>query len=269
DLQVLLDQRDEWQKQLAVETILVKLPRRNIRRGDHHDVQIEQALEQAPENHGISDVGNVEFIEAQQPSLLRNGSRGERDGILTVARRFASLPHPVDAFVHLRHEFMEVDAAFARDRRGLKEHVHQHGLAASDVAENVESLDRLARAHAEAKEPTQCGPFACRPALRELGFEARQAADHCLLLGVAFDYSSGDSPCVERGGGNKHKGERTRKSGERGATQPNSRPRVIGTSVAARPQKRPRISEASCCAAASWFRNEAPCKGYSMAAMSL
>src|SRR5437764_11793689 len=99
---------------------------------------------------------------------------------------------------------MEVDAAFARDRCGLEEQVHQYGLAATDITENIEALDRLASACTNAEQPAERRRFARPPALGELGFEPAQPADHCLLLGVAFDRSGGDTRCIERGGGNRH-----------------------------------------------------------------
>ncbi len=65
---------------------------------------------------------------------------------------FAEVPH---ALVHVGHEFVEMNAPLALDRRGLEEEVHQHGLAAADLAVNVESLDRLLLALAGAEQPAE------------------------------------------------------------------------------------------------------------------
>ena len=48
----------------------------------------------------------------------------------------------VDALMHLGHEFVEMRAALVRDRALLEEQVHQHGLAAADVAMNIEPARR-------------------------------------------------------------------------------------------------------------------------------
>src|ERR1700730_2220990 len=63
---VLLDQVDEGHEQRAVESVLVKLARRHIRRRDYDYTELEQALEEAAYNHGIGDVGDVEFVETQE-----------------------------------------------------------------------------------------------------------------------------------------------------------------------------------------------------------
>ena len=77
----------------------------------------------------------------------------------------AELPH---ALVHVGHELVEMHAPLAPDRRGLEEQVHQHGLAAADVAVDVESLDRLlpcARARRTAsRAPTICARADARAA---------------------------------------------------------------------------------------------------------
>src|SRR5262249_3020540 len=48
----------------------------------------------------------------------------------------------VDALMHLGHEFVEMRAALVRDLRLLEEQVHQHGLAAPDLAMDVEPARR-------------------------------------------------------------------------------------------------------------------------------
>src|SRR3546814_7844440 len=53
--------------------------------------------------------------------------------------------------VHLDHEFVEMDAALALDRRMLEEQVHQHRLAASDRTMDVQSLRRILASTGEAE----------------------------------------------------------------------------------------------------------------------
>ena len=81
-LHVLLDQRDERQEQRAVESVLVELVRRHVG-GRHHDhAEFEQPREQPAEDHRVGNVGDVEFVEAQKPSLVRDRGGREPDRIV-------------------------------------------------------------------------------------------------------------------------------------------------------------------------------------------
>ena len=139
-------QRDEGKKQRAVEPVLVELVRLDIRGRDHHDARLEQAREQAAEDHRVGDIGDVKFVKAQQPGFLGERGRGLRDRVAVgKLAGFDLLAIDVHALVHVGHEFMEVDAALALHRARGEEQIHQHGLAAADVAVNVETLDRSLR----------------------------------------------------------------------------------------------------------------------------
>ena len=118
DLHTLLDQRDERQKQRAVEPVLVELARRHVGGRHHHHAELEQAREQPAEDHGIGDIGDVEFVEAQKPaSLARSRRRQARIGSSPlISPRFSLLPQRMDALVYIRHELVEMDASLARDR---------------------------------------------------------------------------------------------------------------------------------------------------------
>ncbi len=59
-----------------------------------------------------------------------------------VLAEFHLLPERMNALVHVDHEFVEMRAALAHDRARLEEQIHQHGLAASDIAVDVKALDR-------------------------------------------------------------------------------------------------------------------------------
>src|SRR5262249_15290750 len=67
------DELDEGQEKRTVEAVLVELARRHVRSCDHDHAEREQVLEQSTENHRIGNIGDVEFIEAKKPCLLRNG----------------------------------------------------------------------------------------------------------------------------------------------------------------------------------------------------
>ena len=85
----------------------------------------------------------MEFVEAQQPGFLRDGGGGEPDRVvvhdLAELELVAELAH---ALVHVAHEFVEMRAALVCDGRGLEEQIHQHGLAATDLAEKIKSFER-------------------------------------------------------------------------------------------------------------------------------
>jgi hypothetical protein len=80
----------------------------------------------------------VEFVEAQERRLGRDLFRHRPDRIA-----FFSASR-MDAVMDLEHEGVEMDAPFARCRDRGKEHVHQHGLAATDIAVDIKSARRRA-----------------------------------------------------------------------------------------------------------------------------
>src|SRR4029079_19558249 len=110
--------------------------------------------EQPAKDHGVSDIGDVELIEAQQPTLLRDLAGGEADRVvaldLAVLELLAEYAHTV---VDIGHELVEVGAALANHRTCLEEQVHQHGLAAADIAEHVDALVSVAALIAAAEQP--------------------------------------------------------------------------------------------------------------------
>ena len=114
-LHVLLDHGDERQEQRAVEAVLVELVGRHVRGRDHHHAELEQTREQAAENHRIGDIGDVEFVEAQQPALFgdRRRRRAGSDPRRRSRRPSALAKHP-HALVHVGHEFVEMRAPLAR-----------------------------------------------------------------------------------------------------------------------------------------------------------
>ena len=98
----------------------------------------------------------MEFVEAEQPRFLRELRCGESDRIVTgVLADFHLLAKAVDALMNVEHEFMEVRAALALHRTCREEQIHQHGLAAADLAVDVETLDRRQRAFASGKQPAE------------------------------------------------------------------------------------------------------------------
>ena len=130
------DQGDEGQEQLAVDAPGIEGVRRPVGGGDDHHPPLEQGLEQAAEDHGVGNVGDVELVEAQKPRPLGDPIGGGRDGIVALGHAEAGLagggvplPPGLDVRMDAGHEGVEVVPALARHRGGLEEQVHQHGLA--------------------------------------------------------------------------------------------------------------------------------------------
>ena len=156
DLHVLLDERDERQEQRAVQSVLIELLRRDVGGRHHDDAQLEQTREQSTEDHGVSDVGDVEFVETQEPCLLGDRRGRKPDRILAADRAeldlAAKLAHAV---VHVAHELMKVRAPLALHCARREEQIHQHGLATPDIAVKVETADRLFATLARTEQPAE------------------------------------------------------------------------------------------------------------------
>jgi len=137
---------DERQEQRAVEPVLVEIVRRHVGRRDQHHAVLEQPSKQTAENHGVGDVGDVEFVEAQQPGLIGDlvGDVADRIAVADLAE-LQLMSHLAHALVHVGHELVEVRPPLAPHLARGKEEIHEHGLAAADVAENIEALDRTGR----------------------------------------------------------------------------------------------------------------------------
>src|SRR5713226_8834307 len=87
----------------------------------------------------------MKFVETQKPGLVENRRRGEPDHVAVgdLAARDI-LAKAINPLMHLGHEFVEVRPALVHDRTLLKKQIHQHGLAATDFAMNVEAARRPA-----------------------------------------------------------------------------------------------------------------------------
>ena len=143
-IHVIRDLGDEGQEQRPVQPTLVKILGRDVG-GRHHDgAEFEQLREQPPQDHRVGNVGDVKLVEAQQPCVVEDRLCGKSDhvGIDEFAARDA-LAKTVDTLMHVGHELVEMGTALVHDRAVLEEQVHQHGLAAPDLAVNVEAARRL------------------------------------------------------------------------------------------------------------------------------
>ncbi len=189
-LHVILDLRNERQEQRAIEATLVEVFRRHVRRRHHHGAECKQPLEQPTEDHRVRNVGDMEFIEAEQPGLVENGLRRQphRIGVGDLAARDL-LPEAVDSFVHVGHEFMEVGAPFVADRAGVEEQIHQHGLAAADLTMDIQAAQRLAvpAVLLVAEQPAEETVLVARLVVGEPGVQRRIGLDRQRLRRIGLD----------------------------------------------------------------------------------
>ena len=64
-VQAIFNHVDERHKQLAVDTALVEVGRRPVRRRHHNDAAFKEFFEQAAQDHRVGDIGYVQFVETQ------------------------------------------------------------------------------------------------------------------------------------------------------------------------------------------------------------
>ena len=190
-LHVPLDHGDERQEQRAVESIAVQVAGRDVRGRDHHDAELEQPREQAAEDHGVGNVGDVELVEAEQPALLGDLGGGKPDRIVGGdLAEFQLLPEHAHALVHVAHELVEMRAALADHRACFEAQVHQHGLAAADVAEHVKALGGLLIG-ALAEQPADRMRAARRAMRGDALLQRLEPHQQTLLRRVALDLFGG------------------------------------------------------------------------------
>ena len=117
-IELLLQQRDERKEELAVDAVLVEFVGWPVRGRDNHHIVFKQALEQPAQNHRIGNVGDLNFVEAQQLRLRRHGLRRIRDQTILAS---ATLTRLAQERVLREHEFVKVHAALLLHRRRLEE----------------------------------------------------------------------------------------------------------------------------------------------------
>ena len=103
-----------------------------------------------------------------------------------IAPRRNVLPEAVDALVHVGHELVKVGPALVFDRARFEEQVHQHGLAAADLAMDVDALDRLG-ALAVTEQAAEQILLGDRPIADQPLLERRKRRRGALLRRIALD----------------------------------------------------------------------------------
>src|SRR5205085_2246073 len=124
--------------------------------------------------------------------FLSERPRGERNRVVVDLARLDLLAIEMHALVHVGHEFVKVDAALARHRTRGKEQIHQHGLAAPDLAMNVEALDRAFLLRVFPEQPAEMGGLAREAMLRETLLQPGQTRCDGLLRGIALGLAFAD-----------------------------------------------------------------------------
>ena len=121
----------------------------------------------------------------------RVGDVPDRIAVGDASPIFSALPDLAHALVHVGHEFVEMRAPLALHVARVKEQVHQHGLAAADVAIDVQALDRPAR-FAAREQPAERGRFARQPVCGEPVLKRTQLLRQGRLRAIGLDLAGGD-----------------------------------------------------------------------------
>ena len=164
-LRVVLEDADERLEQRPVEAVAVEVVGHHIGGRDEDDARGKQRRKQPRQDHGVGDVVDREFVEAQHPCLFGQRAGDRRDRIVLVhLAALQRLAVAIDAIMRVGHEVVEMHAPLAPHRHQLEEHVHQHGLAAPDAALDVEAAHRRMHVAALGEQPAERARL-CRDAL--------------------------------------------------------------------------------------------------------
>ncbi|MNN37773.1 hypothetical protein D3C81_1517360 [compost metagenome] len=120
-----LDQADHWQKTFVVQRVGQQPFRCVVRRHQQEYPTLEQRGEQPGEQHGITNVMHMEFVETQYPALAQQLVQG-------CPQRVVQRPVAVHALVQAGKEIMEVQAPLGLYRYGLEKTVEQPAFATTD-----------------------------------------------------------------------------------------------------------------------------------------
>ena len=120
--QGLVEQINRRQDAVAVHATRVQIVGLEVGGGHKAHAVVEQGIEQAVQDHGVGDVGHMEFVKANQLVTLGNLLTQNIQGV-GLALQLPQLA------VHLAHELMKVQTGFALNWHRIKKAVHQKTLA--------------------------------------------------------------------------------------------------------------------------------------------
>src|SRR5437879_41353 len=181
-----LDQLDRREEALALQTVLVEPVGVIVAGHAEHHAALHHRLQVAAQDHGVGDVGDVKFVETDQPATPR-GALGERGDRILGALQLVELA------MDLAHEVVEVDAALAQERHAQIEAVHEEALAPSDGAPQVDAF-RQRRPHQQAFQPGVAFRLVGGPVLVEL----LQPLDRAPLRSIADEPAAREALLVQR-----------------------------------------------------------------------
>src|SRR6516162_6344822 len=147
----------------------------------------------------------MKLVEAEQPRLRRQFVGNHSDRVLVgMFAELHFLPDEVNALVNVEHELVKMRAAFSPHRTALKKQVHEHRLAASDVAVDIEALDRQLCLLAACKQPAERRGISRGPMLGNPRFQLRQFFNNSELRIVTLDAAGGEITGVTCCDGARH-----------------------------------------------------------------
>jgi multicomponent Na+:H+ antiporter subunit D len=195
---VALEQLDRRQDAVAVQPCGVQPVGPVVRRDDESDAMREQPAHQPLEDHGVGDVGDVEFVEADQPIAARHVRRHRIE-------RIGATLELVERAVHAAHELVEVQPRLAHDGHRRIEAVHEEALAAAHAAVQPHAA-RHVRAQHELLDAVGARGLEGDEGLAH----ALQALDRSLLRGIGRVAALGEG--LRAGLGDAHLRERAKES---------------------------------------------------------
>ncbi|SAF51072.1 Uncharacterised protein [Enterobacter hormaechei] len=127
---MLFDSINGRQETRPLETIAIKLIRRDIGGRHQSDPTRKQRFHEAPQQHGIRNIGNKELVEAEHVRfrLKAIGHNVQRVGFALERRQL---------FMDPQHKTVKVQALLTRAGQALVEHVHQPGLTPPNAAPHI------------------------------------------------------------------------------------------------------------------------------------
>jgi hypothetical protein len=97
---------------------------------------LKQALEQAPQNHGVRNIADKKFVKAQNPGFCSD-TRGDR------SQRIFYVTDCSQSIMDVVHHAMKVNAFFAVFIQTFEKQVHQECFAAPDAPPDIEAPDAV------------------------------------------------------------------------------------------------------------------------------
>ena len=143
NFEMLLEQFDRRHELGTLQPIAIQIVRFLVGSRYQHQSLVEQSLQQIAHQHRITDVGDMEFVKAEQAQLLRYIAGDVQQRIFLTLQ----IAQPV---MDVLHEAVEVHPALAFDRYRIEERVHQETFPPTHATPEIEAAHRpLAQKYAQ------------------------------------------------------------------------------------------------------------------------